>query len=166
CVSGRVRKISNNNGITETCPVPFVKVEIFDVDRESCFWPPLRKWWELLLDRPVIRIPDLLKEPPFPGPDPAPDLNFQPLMRSDSAESFSPFTKVGVDPLPEPPQFAASERTSSRVGETSLIDPRIASRLDKLTLTSKIAPWLIFPYCFYSKARVCETTTDCNGYFN
>ena len=66
CVSGHVRKVSHHDGITSVCPVPFVKVEIFDVDREFCFWPLFRKWWELLLDRPVFRIPDLLKEPPFP----------------------------------------------------------------------------------------------------
>jgi len=36
---------------------------------------------------------------------------------------------------------------------------------DRLTLTSKVAPWLIFPRCFYSRELVCETYTDCDGYF-
>lgn len=194
CVSGHVRKVSRHDGITDLCPVPFVKVEIFDVDREFCFWPPLRKWWELLLDRPVIRIPDLLKEPPFPlrpfpGPDPVPDLNLgaipglrgdigasllervglspQPLPpRSTSGVFTNPVTKVAVSPQPEPPSPAALQPAFTRVGEARLMDSSIASRLDKLTLTSKIAPWLVFPHCFYSKAEVCETTTDCNGYFN
>lgn len=193
CISGHVRKISHQNDTTEICPVPFVKVEIFDVDRENCFWPPLRKWWELLLDRPVIRIPDLLQEPPFPprpfpGPDPAPELNPQVLtklssnistsplkqatrptqllkLRSTVSKITNPITEVAINPQPEPPGMTALPSSFSRVGEARLMDSSVASRLDKLTLTSKIAPWQIFPYCFYSKAEVCETTTDCNGYF-
>ena len=192
CVSGHVRKISQQDGVTDICPVPFVKVEIFDVDREFCFWPYLRKWWDLLLDRPVFRIPDLLREPPFPpkpvpGPDPAPDLdlrpfeglrgsigtsrlervslNPQPLPPREASGIFTnPATRLAFDPQPEPP--GVLQPAFTRVGEARLIDSRIASHLDKLTLTSKIAPWIIFPHCFYSKAEVCETTTDCNGYFN
>lgn len=193
CISGHVRKITQQNDSTDICPVPFVKVEIFDVDRENCFWPPLRKWWEVLLDRPVIRIPDLLKEPPFPprpfpGPDPAPDINLgvipglhraigalrlehavlkpqpKPLL-SSVGKIANPITNISINPQPEPPGFTAVNPSFMRVGEACLMDSSIASRLDKLTLTSKIAPWCIFPYCFYSKAEVCETTTDCNGYF-
>lgn len=192
CVSGHVRKVSFDDGI-HICPVPFVKVEIFDVDREFCFWPYLRKWWKLLLDKPVIRIPDLLKEPPiplppFPGPDPVPDLDTSaiPGLRGDKAISriewasinpqpeppdvalskfTTPVTKIAVNPQPEPSSSAASQQIFTRVGEASLMDSSIAARLDKLTLTSKIAPWHIFPRCFYSKVEVCETTTDCDGYF-
>jgi len=40
--------------------------------------------------------------------------------------------------------------------EITEIDPAIASRIDKLTLTSKIPIWSIFPKCFYSKALVTE----------
>src|SRR5262249_44907747 len=39
CVTGHVRKVHTTGGHTEICPVPFVKVEIFDVDREPC-WDP------------------------------------------------------------------------------------------------------------------------------
>jgi hypothetical protein len=194
CISGHVRKVSHHDGATDTCPVPFVKVEVFDVDRESCFWPPLRKWWELLLDRPVIRIPDLLREPPFPprpfpGPDPVPDLNMgaipgirngvdtspiargglnpQPLVSHSASGIFAnPITSVALRPQPEPPSSLALQPVFTRVGEARLIDSSIAARLDQLTLTSKIAPWVIFPRCFYSKVEVCETTTDCSGYFN
>lgn len=194
CVSGHVRKVNHHDDITDICPVPFVKVEVFDVDREFCFWPPLRKWWEQLLDRPVIRIPDLLKEPPvpsrpFPGPDPVPDLNLTSLsgLRRNISTSqlerisinpqpeppgsrtgifTSPVASVALNPQPEPPSPTVLQQDVTRVGEARLMDSSIASRLDKLTLTSKIAPWLIFPHCFYSKAEVCETTTDCNGYFN
>jgi hypothetical protein len=72
CVSGHVRKIDKHEGHTEICPVPFVKVEIFDVDRESCYWPPIRNWWDTLLDRPVVRLPDLLRDRPSPLTSPAP----------------------------------------------------------------------------------------------
>jgi hypothetical protein len=193
CISGHVRKVSHHDGYMDICPVPFVKVEIFDVDREFCFWPLLRKWWKLLLDRPVIRIPDLLKEPPFPprpfpGPDPVPDLNLGAIsgLRSDISTSLleragltsqpvpphsisemftSSLSNVAANPQPEP-SLAALQPAFTRVGEARLMDSSIASRLDKLTLTSKIAPWLIFPRCFYSKVEVCETTTNCKGYFN
>ncbi len=192
CISGHVRKVSHADGVTNICPVPFVKVEIFDVDRENCFWPPLRKWWELLLDRPVIRIPELLKEPPvlvkpFPGPDPAPELNLGAISDLRSSIGMSRLEQVSLNPQPLPPAGLSATFTRSvqaaatlteavsaaaltpaftRVGEASLMDSSIAARLDKLTLTSKIAPWLIFPFCFYSRAEVCETTTDCDGYFN
>jgi len=190
CISGHVRKVSHADGITKICPVPYVKVEIFDVDRESCLWPPLRKWWELLLDRPVFRIPDLLKEPPvlvkpFPGPDPAPELNLSALSNLRGTMSVAR-AMASLGPQPEPPDSpartsassikatntlteatnATSQEAFTRVGEARLIDSVIASRLEKLTLTSKIAPWLIFPFCFYSKVEVCETTTDCDGFFN
>jgi hypothetical protein len=188
CVSGHVRKISNHDGISKTCPVPFVKVEIFDVDREFCLWPYMRKWWELLLDRPVFRIPELLKEPPvlvkpFPGPDPAPSMNLN-AVSNLRISGASLLQRVSLNPQPEPPINEAAVNTVkaattltetisaaltpafTRVGEARLMDSNIASRLEQLTLTSRIAPWEIFPHCFYSKAKVCETTTDCNGYFN
>jgi len=193
CVSGHVRKVNHHDGVTDICPVPFVKVEVFDVDREFCYWPYLRNWWELLLDRPVFRIPDLLREPPIPvpplpGPDPAPDLNLDRFsgLRTDIRSSLLDRVALNPQPLPpkelgmaanlvsnfalqpqmQPANFAASQPAFTRVGEARLMDSSIASRLDKLTLTSKIAPWLIFPNCYYSKVEVCETTTDCNGFFN
>lgn len=198
CISGHVRKIGTAEGTTAICPVPFVKVEIFDVDREACWWPPIRKWWEVLLDRPVVRIPDLLRDPPvpprpFPGPDPLPDLQLDPGLGPLPSASLAA-SKVGLNPQPLPPQFTdhadlghtglrarALASTSSaaaelqinrlaavdvsRVGEARLMDSAIASRLDRLTLTSKLAPWAILPHCFYSKQMVCETYTDCDGYF-
>lgn len=194
CVSGHVRKLSVHDGVADLCPVPFVKVEIFDVDREFCLWPHLRKWWWWLLDRPVFRIPDLLGEPihpprPFPWPDPVPDLNLTPIPGLRAPFGAPGFEQVSLNPQPLPPREAPGSFSSlaasvsldpqadvssraispavfTRVGEAALIDSSLASRLENLTLTSKIAPWLLFSRCFYSTAEVCETTTDCNGYFN
>jgi hypothetical protein len=193
CISGHVRKITKHDSVTDICPVPYVKVEIFDVDRELCWWPWLRRWWDVLLDRPVIRIPDLLRERPFPvpfpGPDPAPELNVfglaglasgigsspqqevalnpQPLPpRASTRGMTGSLARVALNPQPEPPAAILTQVAFTRVGEARMMDQTIASRLERLTLTSKIAPWLIFPHCFYSKVEVCETTTDCNGYFN
>jgi hypothetical protein len=194
CVSGNVRKISELDGIKNICPVPYVKVEIFDVDREFCFWPYFRKWWKLLLDKPIIRIPDLLREPPvrlppFPGPDPVPELDMSAIAGLHSIKASSRKDWVDINPQPEPPGGARGKFTNlimddlmssqaefpraivsqekiTRVGESGLMDRSIAARLEKLTLTSKIAPWHIFPRCFYSTMKVCEITTDCDGYFN
>jgi hypothetical protein len=195
CVSGHVRKIHTENGATQICPVPFVKVEIFDVDRESCWWPFFHRWWDLLLDRSVIRIPELLEERPFPPkPFPEPDpigpvahlgglmnlgesisLNPQPLppreglptMRSATSFAEGSFERQ-VEPSALIHQFSpqtAPTLTLGRVGEFASLTPSLASRFDHLTLTSVIAPWVIFPHCFYSRQLVCETTTDCDGYF-
>ncbi len=177
CISGHVRKLSHHDGITDICPVPFVKVEIFDVDRESCLWPLLQPRLPELVDRPVIRLPELIEEPrfprdPIPGPDPAPfqrfnrvALNPQPLPPK-AAGFMSPTAEVAFNPQPDPPRFAALAPSFARVGEVAQLDNALAASLDELTVTSKIAPWLIFPHCFYSKAEVCQTTTDCSGYFS
>ena len=190
CISGHVSKLIHRDGIADTCPVPYVKVEVFDVDREACWWPWLRDRWAELLDRPVIRIPDLLKPlpippRPFPEPDPAPYLNTGGI--AGPRGGTSPLDWVGLNPQPLPPRIASGLRDNPfaqralnpqplppmpgqaafmRVGETRQLSNALAARLDRLTLTSKLAPWLVFPHCFYSRVEVCEATTDCNGYFN
>jgi hypothetical protein len=171
CVTGHIRKTFQQNGSNQTCPVPFVKVEIFDVDREDCWWPYLRRWWDLVVDRPVFRIPDLLSEraipKPFPWPDPGPDPRAL-------AGGVNPIEAVALNPQPLPPGPDPSASFGGRPALAALSDlsslssrssPALAARLDKLTLTSRIAPWLIFPGCFYSRQLVCETTTDECGYF-
>lgn len=173
CVSGHVRKESKNNGVTSYCPVPFVKVELFDVDRESCWWPWLYKWLDVLSNRPVIRIPELLKpvrsvRKPIPRPDPPPELSLdpQPLPPRFSASRFArSIGNVALDPEPEVADVATALSGGMRVGEVAQLSSAVAARLERVTLTSKIAPWIIRPRCFYSKVEVCETTTDCNGYF-
>ena len=177
CVRGRVRK----NEIDRTpCPVPFAEVEVFDVDREGCLWPFLRRRIPDLLDKPVFRLPELLKPGPIPEPDPIGPiaglagrfdrvaLNPQPLPPGGisfddvafNPQPEPPISAVGFDPQPDPP-FPAVRR----VGELRALPESLASRLDNLTVTSRIAPWLIWPRCFYSKAVVCKTTTDCDGRF-
>lgn len=168
CISGHIRKVLTENGLTEFCRVPFVKVEIFDVDRESCFWPWIRKWPELVLDKPVVRIPELIREPPFPPrPFPGPVPEFKENTLNRQFQDRAPTAEIAFDPQPEArANFSLASQTQfKRVGEAGQLDTSIASRLDRLTLTSKLAPWHTFPHCFYSKALVCETSTDCNGYF-
>jgi hypothetical protein len=197
CVRGRVRKQQTDR---PPCPVPFATVEVYDVDREGCLWPLLRPRLPDLFDKPVLRIPELVRRFPIPEPDPDPigpvfggagrldrvalnpqplppkafervglnpqplpprivdrvGLNPQPLPPRD----FSAIgAAVGFDPQPEPPVFA------NRIGELRSLPEQIASRLDTLTLTSRLAPWLLWPRCFYSRARVCTTTTNCDGRF-
>jgi hypothetical protein len=179
CISGHVRKLHDD----DVCPVPFVKVEIFDVDREPCWWPHLTRWWDVLLDRRAFRIPDLLEDRkievgPIPGPDPAPALSS--LARPDRALTALPIRTrpeplskgvIGVSRQHEVHEVreaspAALAATFERVGEARAIDPAVATRLDHLTLSSRIAPWVLFPSCFYSTRKVGEATTDENGYFD
>lgn len=138
CVSGHVRKVFTRDGQTEICPVPFVKVEIFDVDREGCWWPYLLKYLDRIPNPRVLRASDLIK--------------------ATGVETRA--AKAGIA------SNLASSASDSRVGEVKTLASEVASRLENLTLTSIVAPWVYFPYCFYSRAEVCETYTDCDGYFN
>lgn len=176
CVSGHVRKIHEVDGHIEICPVPFVKVEIFDVDRESCYWPYLRRRLPDLFDRRVIRVPELIEKIPFPpepipGPDPAPFMQvprLSSLQREtlQSAASMPEMSALMASQADEPMSMAfASSDLPVAVGEMRRVSAEIATRLEQLTLTSEIAPWHIFPHCFYSKELICETYTDCSGYF-
>lgn len=160
CVTGRIMKQPENK------PVPFVKVEIFDVDRRDC-------WWELLRPHlpdferfrpPVIDLSRLLKRKPFPPippnpPDPPFDLVRNPIA---AARLASPGLRQGFDPQPEPPNVSVLAQTAS-LSEAAIT--QIPEGLRDLTITSIHAPWLIFPGCFYRRELVCETTTDCDGYY-
>lgn len=195
CVRGRVRK---DQGDRPPCPVPFATVEVYDVDREGCLWPIIRPRIPDLLDKPVLRIPELVKRP-IPEPDPIGPiasiggrldrvaLNPQPLPPREALQFGANLDRVALNPQPLPPRelTAASMQSRlggasavafdpqpdppalslSRVGEVRTLAESIVSRLDALTITSRIPPWLIWPRCFYSKAIVCTTTTDCDGRF-
>ncbi len=202
CVDGSVRKVHTEGGHTDSCPVPFVKVEIYDVDRESCWWPYIIRWWDVLIRRPVIRIPDLInpKFPPDPigpisrfvnpgvirgfnpQPDPPGDIRVNPgVIRGFNPQPDPPAAKmrpgemVSLNPQPLPPGEdmmgmedivgMASTRSMKTVGELKTVSPHLATQLQDLTLTSRVAPWVLIPRCFYSTAKICETFTDCDGNF-
>lgn len=196
CVSGHVRKVHPVGGHTETCPVPYVKVEIFDVDREGCWWDYIVARLPDLLNRKVVRIPDLIKERPprfrrIPMPDPPPELiNPREILTTAALRDFG--AEVSLNPQPLPPRALADSLVNmnirglsagsavslnpqpypplpsvqfDQIGEVRALASAVAKRLDDLTLTSKIAPWVVWPGCFYSKELVCTTYTDCSGYF-
>jgi hypothetical protein len=175
CVTGHVRKTFQQNGVTQTCPVPFVKVEIFDVDREDCWWPYLNRWWDRVIDQTVIRVPELLKArpivKPFPWPDPGPDPRA--LIGDVSGLDAVALNPQPLPPGPDPSAAFASTQAFTAFSAASASAPAasirsaspLLARLDKLTLTSRLAPWVLFPGCFYSRQLVCETTTDNCGYF-
>ena len=195
CVDGHIRKLRNDGTL---CPVSFVKVEVFDVDREWCWWRwlrPLLPKLPRLPDRYVVRIPDLIKpKPPLPDPPP-----FRGMLR-DLSLALTPGAIRGFNPQPDPPreigiapEFAMREFGFDPQPEPPVTlmarssgdfdpqpDPPGANvlpgmmkelgrteiqALRNVSLTSRIAPWLIVPRCFYSKREVCETFTDCSGYF-
>jgi hypothetical protein len=209
CVTGHVYKVGDGTN----CPVPFVKVEIYDVDREGCWWDYIWRWWPYLIDRKVANANDLLRErppalrrpftPPGPGPverfqqaarlmkpgelvafNPQPDPPAVRLAEAMAARFSSPGAEVSFNPQPDPPGSPVErvslnpqplppgpemmlKRTTSRlVGEVSKINPAIAQRLSNLTIVSQIEPWLIFPWCFYSKQLVCTTYTREDGSFS
>ena len=180
CVSGHVRKISTSGPTTEICAVPFVKVEIFDVDRESCWWPYIVRWYDHLRDHRLVRIPDLIRErPPVPDPigpiakgriNPGVIRGFNP-QPDPPRELTQRLESVSLNPQPPPPgptmpQMSNLALTQTlAVGEVRQLEANVAQSLENLTLTSTIAPWLFFPHCYYSKELVCETYTDCEGYF-
>jgi hypothetical protein len=177
CISGHVRKLDEGG----VCPVPFAKVEIFDVDREGCLWPPLLKWRDRL-KKPVIRLPDLLTDPPrppirepFPRPLPDPPVfggqfDLGEARRQFEADSVTQPQSAEGGAAPETPAEFRTDapvqlRSAQRVGEVSGVAPAIQKALEHLTITSKIAPWRFYPLCFYSREEVCETVTDQCGFF-
>ncbi|MCW5965660.1 MAG: hypothetical protein KIT83_16600 [Bryobacterales bacterium] len=112
CVYGRVRKVYTEDGVTRECPVPFTKVEVFDVDREGCYWPYIVRKWTHLNGRRVVRVPDLIdirpKLPKPPIPDPPP-------FQFDYVGTFDPGSLVGFNPQPEPPIAMTAGEVGSRI---------------------------------------------------
>jgi hypothetical protein len=113
CVRGRVRKAQEGR---DPCPVPFAQVEVFDVDREGCLWPILQPRLPRLFDKPVIRIPDLLRLPPYPEPDP-----IGPIANSLTGR----LEAAGLNPQPLPPrEFAAGAQLSQPALQVPAADHR------------------------------------------
>lgn len=140
CISGKIQKKLEEDGNTKYCPVPYVKVEIFDVDREFCLWPWLKDLAAVTeVFPPIVRIPELT-QPPRPFPDPGP----------------LAFFNNTIPPL----SLTSAPRSISSIQRDEQL---LLSKTENLTLSSKIAPWILWPGCFYSKQLICSTTTDCNG---
>ena len=160
CVGGRIRKQQNQNGVEQLCPVPFVKVEIFDVDRDWCWpWPWLLEAVAAKPDLKAIRLPEILAQlPPRvpPRPDPGP------LAEKVLAGISDPLSKVALNPQPLPPRELAMATTRS--ADFSALESRTTVQ-SLATLTSRIPYWDLFPWCFYSTQLVCTAYTDCDGYF-
>jgi len=161
CVGGRVQKQYQQDGIDQLCPVPFVKVEVFDVDREWCWpWPWLLSIFEQKPNLAAARLPELVAEVPHiphgPG-DPGPlALSKAPLLNPGAASEINP------QPLPPRELSAFSANAGMSVDFSS---QQAQTQAGLATLTSRIPFWEIFPRCFYSKQLVCTTYTDCDGYF-
>ncbi|MCB1036206.1 MAG: hypothetical protein KDD47_20450, partial [Acidobacteria bacterium] len=181
CISGHVRKIETEGETTTVCPVPFVKVEVFDVDRESCWWEHIRVRLPELLDRRVVRIPDLIGPRPLPDPFPIPTpIEPQPLPKPIPLPDPAPFQprilgrlnpvrplgELGVDRAAEGLGTLGEVTAESLVGEVRRLDPELQERLSSLTLTTQLAPWILLPGCFYSRQLVCTATTDEHGYWS
>ena len=139
-VTGHVRT-------TQGRPIPYLKVEIFDVDREGIFWPYLLNKKDFLLYRKAVDLRELLEEAPRPKP------------------AF--LEQVSLNPSPEPPiPELLAEKAMPRVGEMASASTALAEGLDHLTLTSKAAPWDLFVRGFYSKRLVDTVYTDFQGFFH
>lgn len=172
CISGRIRKQHDVAGTTQYCPVPFVKVEVFDVDREWCFWPWILELAKKEPQRLVVRLPDLLKKidlkpRPGPGPDPGPELQLP------SASTF--LERVSLNPQPEPPLPVlelnpqplppTTGLTTAPAASSVPAETAIPQALQNLTVTSRVPPWQVLPRCYYSRKLVCTAYTDCDGNF-
>ena len=175
CVKGRIRKVHTEGGKTESCPVSFVKVEVFDVDREGCWWPYLQPYLPYLDQVRVLPIEKLLNPEyvhPFPGPGPDPGPVFAGFATKAIGVALNPqplppgMAEVMLNPQPLPPMASMELQTSVRqIGEVASLSAIDAAKVSSLTLTARQAPWILRPHCFYSKALVCTTYTDCCGYY-
>ena len=144
CVSGHVR---NKQG----CPIPFVKVEVFDVDRGQCLWPWYRKFKALVRSQKVVRIEDIQRE--------IPELEQRLL---DDAFVTLPST---ADDEPVFEGLATQPTLLNSIEQSQPALSRVNSTLEPVTMTSRLAPWILYPWCFYHRHLLCTDTTDQNGYF-
>jgi hypothetical protein len=138
CITGHVRKVHAGGPAK---PVPSAKVELFDVDREGCWWPYLIRWWDHIVDQPVVRLPELIEERPIikwpPPPDP-PDQIGQ-VSRFARGSLLPPALRTlaasALNPQPEPPGIGDVAVPPAQLGVglegasiSTAIRPRAASR--------------------------------------
>jgi hypothetical protein len=160
CVSGRIRKRVSEGRFHRYCPVPFVKVEVYDVDREWCWpWPWFLSVFEQQPNLQVARLPNLVAQlPPYPiGPDPGPEFT----QAGSTIANLGAAVALNPQPLPPAPPSDFNEVMSasfSNVQTESLVQ-------SQATLTSRIPFWELYPRCYYSTQLVCTTYTDCDGNF-
>jgi len=187
----RARRVRKTQPVGGPCPVPFVTVEVFDVDREACLWPILRPRLPILSDRRSASCRTgtaaahssshrtcqwrhrrqtatggLESSAAAPGPMRSrpgrPELNGG---RTEPTAHSAGLRPASSTRSPSQPALAWRVRARFAVrrnGATPRVD-RFATQ--NLTSRSRVEPWLLWPRCFYSKAKVCETTTDCDGRF-
>jgi hypothetical protein len=164
CVSGHVYKTPGN------CPVPFVKVEVFDVDRLFCLWPYIYPLKEKLKPFEVVRVEDLLarkferveRGPIEPLPEELLEPPIPPRPRPDPAELEVPQALAELGPQPEPPDMPFM---AEAFAETKKVLPADLEAIADTTFTSTKPLWALFPRCFYSRQLLCTTSTDENGYW-
>lgn len=144
CVSGHVR---NKQG----CPIPFVKVEVFDVDRGPCLWPWYNKFKALIRSQKVVRIEDIQRQ--------IPELEQRLLDDAFVGLSATADDEPMVEGLATKPTLLKSiERPQPDLSQADF-------RLKPVTMTSRLAPWILYPRCFYHRHLLCTDTTNQYGYF-
>lgn len=122
CVNGHVYKVDDHGNI---CPVPYVKVEVYDVDRESCWWWWILNWWPYLIDRKVANAADLLRERPpalrrpFTPPGPGPVERLQQTVRLQN-----PGDLVSFNPQPDPPAIRLAQAMEASFGDMVSLNPQ------------------------------------------
>ena len=159
CVSGQIRKVVREGRFHRYCLVPFVKVEVYDLDAGvlalAVGLVSLPAATESS-SRPIAESGCTVATPPHrPGPGP----EFTQV--SSTVASQGAVVALNPQPLPPAPPSdfnVAASASFSNVQTESLVQ-------SQATLTSRIPFWELYPRCFYSTQLVCTATTDCNGNF-
>ena len=151
CISGHVRKIPN-------CPIPFVKVENFDVDRGPCLWPWYNKFKALVRRQRVVRIEDIQAQIPKLDGSLLDEMFVDASGAAEAIDVDNDTVKsTFLNALPE------LKTRSLQASQTAALSSELLAK--PVTLTSRLAPWILYPHCFYNKQLLCTTTTNQNGYF-
>ena len=113
---------------------------LYEVDRNDCWWTCIQHYWDALLDQHCIY-----------GPQPI-ETDHQPIpLHNQPKHKDSP-----------PPHHRDEFEPSSY---SSLTPHVIEQRLQQLTISSDIAPWILHPGRFFRTTQIAETVTDHHGNF-